>query len=84
MSGRATPIRGVILTNGDLDHTLGLFSLRENTPFTLYATDAVRRGLVEGSTMFRTLQRFPDQSTWHGLVLEGRGTAGPRRIGPPA
>jgi pyrroloquinoline quinone biosynthesis protein B len=67
--GRATPIHGVVLTNGDLDHTLGLFSLRESTPLALYATDAVRRGLVEGNTMFRTLQRFPGQSTWRSLAL---------------
>jgi pyrroloquinoline quinone biosynthesis protein B len=69
-SGRASPIRAVILTNGDLDHTLGLFSLRENTPFTLYATDAVLRGLVEGNTIFRTLQRFPGQVTLERLALE--------------
>lgn len=70
VSGRATPIHGVVLTNGDLDHTLGLFSLRESTPLALYATESVRRGLVEGNTLFRTLQRFPGQSTWHRLALE--------------
>jgi pyrroloquinoline quinone biosynthesis protein B len=69
-TGRASPIRGVLLTNGDLDHTLGLFSLRESTPFTLYATEAVHRGLVEGNTLFRTLQRFPGQVTFVPLVLE--------------
>ena len=69
-SGRASPIQGVVLTNGDLDHTLGLFSLRESTPLTLYATDSVRRGLVEGNTLFRTLQRFPGQSTWRRLTLD--------------
>jgi pyrroloquinoline quinone biosynthesis protein B len=69
-AGRATPIHGVVLTNGDLDHTLGLFSMRESTPLALYATDAVRRGLVEGNTIFRTLQRFPGQSAWHRLALD--------------
>jgi pyrroloquinoline quinone biosynthesis protein B len=69
-SGRATPIHGVVLTNGDLDHTLGLFSLRESTPLALYATDGVRRGLVEGNTLFRTLQRFPEQSAWQRLALD--------------
>jgi pyrroloquinoline quinone biosynthesis protein B len=68
--GRATPIHGVILTNGDLDHTLGLFSLRESTPLSLYATESVRHGLVEGNTIFRTLQRFRDQTTWHTLGLD--------------
>ena len=69
-TARATPIHGVVLTNGDLDHTLGLFSLRENTPLALYATDAVRRGLVEGNAIFRTLQRFSGQSSWRALALD--------------
>jgi pyrroloquinoline quinone biosynthesis protein B len=69
-AGRATPIRGVVLTNGDLDHTLGLFSLRESTPLGLYATDTVRRGLVDGNTIFRTLQRFPGQTTWRSLSID--------------
>jgi pyrroloquinoline quinone biosynthesis protein B len=69
-AGRATPIRGVVLTNGDLDHTLGLFSLRESTPLDLYGTDTVRRGLVDGNTIFRTLQRFPGQTTWRSLAIE--------------
>jgi pyrroloquinoline quinone biosynthesis protein B len=81
--GRSTPIAGVILTNGDLDHTLGLFSLRENTPFTLHATEAVHRGLVEGNTMFRTLQRFPGQVRFEPLTLE-RPLALPGRDGRPS
>lgn len=39
---RNTPIRGVLLTNADLDHLLGLFSLREGTGCQIYATAAVR------------------------------------------
>jgi pyrroloquinoline quinone biosynthesis protein B len=66
---RGTPIRGVVLTNGDLDHTLGLFSLRESTSFDVYATDAVRAGL-ETNTMMRTLQRYPGQTTWRRLALD--------------
>jgi pyrroloquinoline quinone biosynthesis protein B len=69
-AGRATPIHGVILTNGDLDHTLGLFSLRENTRLSLHATASVQRGLVTGNTIFRTLQRFPEQTTWRTLSLD--------------
>jgi pyrroloquinoline quinone biosynthesis protein B len=44
---RRTPIRSILLTNGDLDHVLGLFSLRESTPLQIWATDAVRAGLEE-------------------------------------
>jgi pyrroloquinoline quinone biosynthesis protein B len=35
---RHTPMASVLLTNGDIDHIAGLLSLREQTPFTLYAT----------------------------------------------
>ncbi len=35
---RGSPIRAVVLTNGDIDHVAGLLTLREKTPFTVYAT----------------------------------------------
>jgi pyrroloquinoline quinone biosynthesis protein B len=65
---RHSPIAAVVLTNGDLDHTLGLLSLRESHPLTLYATQCVRRGFVEGNVLYRTLERFPGQVTWKMLV----------------
>jgi pyrroloquinoline quinone biosynthesis protein B len=34
---RSSPIRAVVLTNGDVDAVAGLLSLREGTPFALYA-----------------------------------------------
>jgi pyrroloquinoline quinone biosynthesis protein B len=66
---RHSPIGGIVLTNGDLDHGLGLLSLRESHPLTLYATEAVRRGFTEGNVLYRTLQRFEGQVTWRRLVL---------------
>lgn len=66
---RHSPIRSVTLTNGDLDHALGLFSLRESWPLTLYATASVRRGLEDRNIIFRTLRRFPEQVTWRELTL---------------
>nr|WP_174825883.1 MULTISPECIES: pyrroloquinoline quinone biosynthesis protein PqqB [unclassified Ruegeria] len=35
---RDTPVASVLLTNGDIDHIAGLLSLREQTPFSLFAT----------------------------------------------
>jgi len=64
--GRSSPIQGVVLTNGDIDHVLGLFMLRENQPLVVYATPQVRAGL-EQNVMFKTLQRFEDQLTWRSL-----------------
>ena len=66
---RGSPIEGIVLTNGDLDHTLGLLSLRESHPLVVYATDSVRKGFVESNVLFRTLQRFPGQVTWHALPI---------------
>ena len=69
-SPRHSPIASIALTNGDLDHVLGLFSLRESWPLTLYATAAVRRGLEERNAIFRTLRRFEGQVTWRDLALD--------------
>jgi pyrroloquinoline quinone biosynthesis protein B len=41
-SPRNTPIAGVLLTNADLDHTLGVLSLREGGRLNVYATQAIR------------------------------------------
>jgi pyrroloquinoline quinone biosynthesis protein B len=43
---RNSPIAGVLLTNADLDHTLGLLLLRQQqTPVLIYASDATRSAL---------------------------------------
>jgi pyrroloquinoline quinone biosynthesis protein B len=68
-AARHTPIAAIALTNGDLDHVLGLLSLRESQPFTVLATEQVRSGLVERNVMFRTLARSADQVTWRMLEL---------------
>jgi len=66
---RHSPISALVLTNGDLDHTVGLFTLRESYPLVIYATPAVWRGLVDRNVMMRTLQRFEGQVTWRSLDL---------------
>ena len=66
---RHSPISGIVLGNGDLDHVLGLLSLRESQPISVYATAAVWLGFTQGNLLFRTLQRFPGQVTWHPLSL---------------
>jgi len=66
---RHSPIHAIVLTNGDLDHTLGLLSLRESHPLVVYATERVRRGFTEGNVLYRTLQRFPGHVTWRTLKL---------------
>lgn len=66
---RGSPIAGVLLDNGDLDHCLGLLSLREGHRFRIYATERVRRGFTVLNVLYRTLERSPDQVTWRRLAL---------------
>jgi pyrroloquinoline quinone biosynthesis protein B len=66
---RHSPVSAIALTNGDLDHTLGLLSLRESHRLAVYATESVRRGFTGGNALYRTLERFPDQVTWRTLKL---------------
>src|SRR5260221_3051885 len=68
-AARHSPIAAVVLTNGDLDHVVGLFTLRESYPLVVYATETVLRGLVDHNVMMRTLQRFEGHVTWRPLVL---------------
>jgi len=42
---RRTPIEGILATNADLDHTLGLFVLREGGCLTIYAPPAIRESI---------------------------------------
>jgi len=65
---RHTPIGAVVLTNGDMDHILGLFSLRESQPLALYATPPVWKGL-EASVLIRTLKRFEGQVVFRPLAI---------------
>ena len=58
---RGTAIAGVLLTNADLDHTLGLFNLRESGPLVVHASGAVRRTLVQGVNIDAVL------SSYHGI-----------------
>jgi pyrroloquinoline quinone biosynthesis protein B len=61
---RGTPIEGVVLTNADLDHVLGLLLMREFQPLRIYSTAAVRRILTEDNSVFGMLRQFPEQLVW--------------------
>jgi pyrroloquinoline quinone biosynthesis protein B len=55
---RTTPLEAVLLTDAELDHTLGLLLLREARALRLYATPAVHKTLCDGSGVLRTLERY--------------------------
>jgi pyrroloquinoline quinone biosynthesis protein B len=44
--GRDSPVRAVVLTNGDVDHVAGLLTLREKAPLAVFATAETRAAVV--------------------------------------
>jgi pyrroloquinoline quinone biosynthesis protein B len=55
---RGTPIAGILLTNADLDHVLGLFLLREGGRLHIYAPNAVRETLDKSIGLTSVLDSF--------------------------
>jgi pyrroloquinoline quinone biosynthesis protein B len=51
---RHSPIAGVILTNGEIDAITGLLSMREGSPFTLYAHERVL-AILKSNSIFNVL-----------------------------
>lgn len=51
---RNSPIKAVVLTNGDVDHICGLVNLREGQAFSLYASDRVLT-TVNANSVFNVL-----------------------------
>ena len=57
---RHVPVAGVVATDAELDHTLGIVLLREGRRLQLYATCAVRRVLEEDSRLLPVTRAFAD------------------------
>ncbi|HEX4751456.1 MAG TPA: pyrroloquinoline quinone biosynthesis protein PqqB [Solirubrobacterales bacterium] len=56
---RAAPIAGVVLTDGEIDHTAGLLLLRESsTPLRVYSTPEVRDALTSKYPLLNMLETF--------------------------
>ena len=51
---RHSPIKAVVLTNGDVDHIAGLINLREAQAFSIYGTDRVL-SVISGNSIFQIL-----------------------------
>lgn len=63
---RPVPISGVILTDAELDHTLGLLALRQASELDVYATHGVR-ALLERSGLAAVLAGYLTLR-WHEVV----------------
>ncbi|MEX5717002.1 pyrroloquinoline quinone biosynthesis protein PqqB [Geodermatophilus maliterrae] len=55
---RVVPLQAVLLTDAELDHTLGLLLLREGGGLVLHATEATRDTLCDGTSLLRTLEAY--------------------------
>jgi pyrroloquinoline quinone biosynthesis protein B len=66
-AGRETPLRAVLLTDAELDHTLGLLLLREARALEVHATPAVYETLRDGTGVLATLERYCDVE-WRPVV----------------
>jgi pyrroloquinoline quinone biosynthesis protein B len=58
---RGTPVKCVILTNGDIDHIGGLLTLREKQPFKLFLTQSLHE-MLSSNQVFAALD--PSLVTW--------------------
>jgi pyrroloquinoline quinone biosynthesis protein B len=67
--GRVVPLRAVLLTDAEIDHTLGLLLLREGHGLVVHATEATRDTLYDGTSLLRTLDAYCPVE-WHPVVPE--------------
>jgi pyrroloquinoline quinone biosynthesis protein B len=68
-SGRVSPLQAVLLTDAELDHTLGLLLLREGRGLELHATEAVHDTLSNGTSLLRMLDAYCSVK-WQPVVPE--------------
>ncbi len=56
---RSTPVGGIVLTDGEIDHTAGLLLVRESSvPLRVYSTADVRVALTEHYPLLPMLERY--------------------------
>jgi pyrroloquinoline quinone biosynthesis protein B len=66
---RDTAVRAVVLIDAQIDHTTGLFMLREGLPLEVYCTDMAREDLTTGNPVFNILQRYCGIN-WHRVPID--------------
>ncbi|MER7127720.1 pyrroloquinoline quinone biosynthesis protein PqqB [Streptosporangium saharense] len=65
-----TRVMRVVLTDAELDHTLGLFRLREADELEIVATPTVRQALTRGLRLHEVLSPYADVR-WRDLPTDG-------------
>jgi pyrroloquinoline quinone biosynthesis protein B len=56
--GRVVRLQAVLLTDAELDHTLGLLLMREGRGLEVHATESVHETLTTGSGVLKTLEAY--------------------------
>lgn len=56
--GRVVRLQAVLLTDAELDHTLGLLLMREGRGLEVHATESVHKTLNNGTGVLRTLEAY--------------------------
>lgn len=70
-AARDTAIAAVVLVDGQIDHTTGLFMLRESTrPLSVWCTDAAYADLTRGNPVLKVLGHYCGIER-HALPLDG-------------
>ncbi|MBK6972907.1 MAG: pyrroloquinoline quinone biosynthesis protein PqqB [Candidatus Methylophosphatis roskildensis] len=70
---RDTAIRAIVLIDAQIDHTTGLYMLREHRqPHEIWCTGLVREDLTSGNPLFRVLEHYSGLN-WHDVPLAGDG-----------
>ncbi|MGC3873652.1 pyrroloquinoline quinone biosynthesis protein PqqB [Halomonas sp. GXIMD04776] len=73
---RDSGIAGVLLMDGQIDHTTGLLSLREGCPLDVWCTPNVHRDLSTGFPLFPMLKHWQDGLRWQSIEVDSNhGTA---------
>jgi pyrroloquinoline quinone biosynthesis protein B len=65
--GRVVRLQAVLLTDAELDHTLGLLLMREGRGLEVHATESVHETLTSGTGVLRTLEAYCPVK-WHPVL----------------
>jgi len=66
---RDTAVRAIVLMDAQIDHTTGLFMMREGKPLEIYCTDMAHEDLTTGNPLLNILQHYCGVH-WHSLEFD--------------
>lgn len=66
---RSSPVQAVLLTDAELDHTIGLLQLRQGSSIDVYATPPVHGALADGFPVRRIVEPYAS-FRWHETNVE--------------